>query len=133
MFGGDVCTALTGAEVAAATYPQGKATFASTDTQKDEATGRAVVCQYLVTFGDNPSIVVVAVTLLSPEVYGDRSATSLIAPPESVAGVGTEAWLVYPAPGMTEVHVTTAHGLFKISCPTKDNALPFAKLAAPRA
>ncbi len=48
-FGGDVCSALTKAEIEAATYPQGAATFSSTDTQKDAATGKAVVCQYLVT------------------------------------------------------------------------------------
>jgi hypothetical protein len=133
MFGGDVCTALTGDEVAGASYPQGKATFAGTDTQQDEATGQAVVCQYLATFADNPSIVVVAVTLLSPEAYGNRIEDSLLGAPQAVSGVGDEAWIVLPAPGLTEVYVRTPHGAFKISCPTKDNAIPFAKVAAGRA
>ena len=83
----------TPAEVAAASYPQGPATFDSTDTQKDPATGAAVVCQYLVTFGTNPSIVGVVVSLMDDTEYGTRTEASLLAPPEAVAGVGSEAFL----------------------------------------
>jgi hypothetical protein len=45
-FGGDPCTALTRAEVEAATYPQGTAVFDSNDRQKDAGTRLPVVCQW---------------------------------------------------------------------------------------
>ncbi len=133
LFGGDVCTALTGAEVAAASWPQGAATFSSTDTQVDADTGKAVVCQYLVTFGDNPSTVAVAVSILSSSAWDNRQKDSLVKPAVALPGVGGEAWVVYPVPGMTEVYVNTPHGAFKVGCPVEANATAFAKLAAPRA
>jgi hypothetical protein len=133
MFGGDVCSALTGDEVAAATYPQGKATFSGTDTQTSEDTGKAVVCQYLVTFGDNPATVAAAVSLMSPVEFGNRAEMSMAGDAQAVPGLGTEAWLVYPVPGLTEVWVNTAHGAFKVASPAKDVVVPFARLAAPRA
>jgi hypothetical protein len=131
-FGGDVCSALTKTEVQAATYPQGVAKFDSTDTQKDAATGKAVVCQYLVTFGDNPSIVGVFVSLMDDTEYATRTAVSLIAPPEALAGIGPEAFLVQPAPGLFEVWVTGAHGKFKLGAQAKDTAIALATLAAAR-
>ena len=131
-FGGDPCSALTSAEVAAATYPQGPATFSSTDTQKDATTGQPVVCQYLVTFGSNPSTVGVVVSLMDDTEYGSRNATSLIAAPIAVPGVGTEAWLVQAAPGLYEVYVSGAHGKFKLGAQAKDTAIALAKLAASR-
>ena len=131
-FGGDPCSALTSAEVAAATYPQGPATFSSTDTQKDATTGQPVVCQYLVTFGGNPSTVGVVVSLMDDTEYGSRNATSLIAAPIAVPGVGTEAWLVQAAPGLYEVYVSGAHGKFKLGAQAKDTAIALAKLAASR-
>jgi hypothetical protein len=131
-FGGDPCAALTDAEVAAATYPQGPATFSSTDTQKDASTGQPVVCQYLVTFGGNPSIVGVTVSLMSDAEYADRTAASIIAPPEAVPGVGSEAWLVQSAPGLYEVYVTAANGKFKLGAQSRDTAIALATLAAAR-
>jgi len=131
-FGGDPCSALTSAEIAAATYPQGPATFSSTDTQKDATTGQPVVCQYLVTFGGNPSTVGVVVSLMDDTEYGSRNATSLIAAPIAVPGVGTEAWLVQAAPGLYEVYVSGAHGKFKLGAQAKDTAIALAKLAASR-
>ena len=131
-FGGDPCSALTSAEIAAATYPQGPATFSSTDTQKDATTGQPVVCQYLVTFGGNPSTVGVVVSLMDDTEYGSRNATSLIAPPIAVPSVGTEAWLVQAAPGLYEVYVSGAHGKFKLGAQAKDTAIALAKLAASR-
>ena len=131
-FGGDPCSALTSAEIAAATYPQGPATFSSTDTQKDATTGQPVVCQYLVTFGSNPSTVGVVVSLMDDTEYGSRNATSLIAAPIAVPGVGTEAWLVQAAPGLYEVYVSGAHGKFKLGAQAKDTAIALAKLAASR-
>jgi len=131
-FGGDPCSALTSAEITAATYPQGPAVFASTDTQKDATTGQPVVCQYLVTFGSNPSIVGVAVSLMDDSEYGNRAAVSLIAAPVAVPGVGSEAWLVQSAPGLYEVYVTAAHGKFKLGAQSKDTAIALAKLAAAR-
>jgi len=131
-FGGDPCSALTSAEIAAATYPQGPATFSSTDTQKDATTGQPVVCQYLVTFGGNPSTVGVVVSLMDDTEYGSRNATSLIAAPIAVPGVGTEAWLVQAAPGLYEVYVSGAHGKFKLGAQAKGTAIALAKLAASR-
>jgi len=131
-FGGDVCSALTNDEVVAATYPQGKATFDSTDTQKDAATGKAVVCQYLVTFDGKPSTVAVAVSLMDDTEYGTRAEVSLIAPPSAVPGVGSEAWLVQPAPGLFEAWVSGAHGKFKLGTQSKDTTIALAKLAAGR-
>ena len=131
-FGGDVCSALTRTEIEAATYPQGVATFDSTDTQKDAATGKAVVCQYLVSFGSTPSVVGVAVSLMDGAEYGTRTEVSIIAPPEALAGIGTEAFLVQTAPGLYEVWVTGAHGKFKLGAQAKDTAIALATTAALR-
>jgi hypothetical protein len=131
-FGGDVCSALTKAEVEAATFPQGAATFDSTDTQKDATTGKAVVCQYLVVFGDDPSTVGVAVSLMDDTEYSTRTEVSLIAPPEALTGIGSEAFLVQPAPGLYEVWVTGAQGMFKLGAQAKETAIALAKIAASR-
>ena len=113
-FGGDICSALTTADIEGATYGQGAAKAAGTDTQKDPDTGKAVVCQYLATFGDNPSIVVVTVSLLSDDEYATHDTASIVSPAEAVAGIGSEAFLVAPAPGLLEVWVTGPHGKFKL-------------------
>ena len=131
-FGGDVCSALTTAEIEAATYPQGPATFSSTDTQKDATTGKAVVCQYLVTFGGAPSLVGVAVSLMDATEFATRVGASMIAPPEAVPGVGTEAYLVAPAPGLFEVWVSGPHGDFKVGAQAKTTATALATIAAGR-
>lgn len=131
-FGGDVCSALTRTEIEAATYPQGAATFDRTDTQKDAATGMAVVCQYLVTFGSTPSAAAVEVSLLDDTEYGTRTEASVVAPPEALAGIGTEAFLVQPAPGRYEVWVAGAHGKFKLGAQAKDTAIALATTAALR-
>ena len=131
-FGGDPCSALTSAEITAATYPQGPGTFSSTDTQKDATTGQPVVCQYLIVFGDHPSIVGVAISLMDDSEYGNRAAVSLIAPPVAVPGIGSEAWLVQSAPGLYEVYVSAAHGKFRLGAQSKDTAIALAKLAAAR-
>jgi len=131
-FGGDVCSALTTAEIEAATYPQGPATFSSTDTQKDATTGKAVVCQYLVTFGGAPSVVGVAVSLMDATEFATRVGASMIAPPEAVPGVGTEAYLVAPAPGLFEVWVSGPHGYFKVGAQAKATAIALATIATAR-
>jgi hypothetical protein len=131
-FGGDVCSALTKAEVEAATYPQGAPTFEGTDTQKDEATGKAVVCQYLVIFDGNPSIVGVAVSLMDDVEYGTRAENSPVAPPEALSGIGSEAFLVQPAPSLYEVWVAGTHGKFKLLAQSKDTAIALATIAASR-
>ncbi len=131
-FGGDVCSALTKAEIEAATYPQVAATFSSTDTQKDAATSKAVVCQYLVTFGDGAEGVGVAVSLPDDTEFGNRAEVSLIAPPEALSGIGTEAWLVQPAPGLFEVWVSGTNGRFKVGAQAKESAIALATLAAGR-
>lgn len=131
-FGGDICSALTQAEIEAAAYPQGPAAFDSTDTQKDAATGQAVVCQYLVKFGDAPSIVGVVVSLLDDAAWGERAAASMIAPPEAVSGIGSEAFLVTPAPGLFGVYVSGSHGKFKLGTQAKDTAIALATIAVAR-
>ena len=131
-FGGNVCSALTKAEIEAASYPQGSAKFDSTDTQKDPTTGTAVVCQYLVVFGSNPSIVGAAVSLMGDDEYGTRTSVSLIAPPSAIPGIGSEAFLVQPAPGLFEVWVAGPHGKFKIGAQSQDTAVALAKIATPR-
>ncbi len=130
-FGGDVCSALTGADIEAATYQQGKATFDSTDTQKD-ANGNAVVCQYLVTFGDNPSVVAAAVTLFDDSEATHRNQVLLTSSPEPVSGVGTDASVVMAAPGWYEVWVTAAHGQFTVAAQDKATAIALATIAAGR-
>ena len=131
-FGGDVCSALTKAEVEAATYPQGAPTFDGTDTQQDATTGKAVVCQYLVAFGGDPSIVGVAVSLMDDTEYGTRAEASLIAPPEALTGIGSEAFLVLPVPSLFEVWVAGAHGKFKLLAQSKESAIDLARIAASR-
>lgn len=131
-FGGDVCSALSKADIEAATYPQGAATFSSTDTQKDADTGRPVVCQYLVTFGGGPELVGVAVSLLDDTEYGNRVEVSMLAPPQALSGIGTEAWLVQPAPGLFEAWVSGTHGRFKVGAQAKESAIALATLAAGR-
>ncbi len=131
-FGGDVCSALTKADIEAATYPQGPATFSSTDTQKDADTGKAVVCQYLVTFDGGVEVVGVAVSLLSDTEFGNRAEVSILAPPEALSGIGAEAWLVQPAPGLFEVWVSGTHGRFKVGAQAKASAIALATLAAGR-
>ena len=131
-FGGDVCTALTRTEIEAATYPQGDATFAGTDTQQDPVSGKAVVCQYRVAFDDSRSAVGITVSLMDDTEYGTRTNASLIAPPVALTGIGTEAFLVQPAPGMYEVWVAGAHGRFKVGAQAKDTAIALATIAALR-
>lgn len=131
-FGGDVCSALTKGDIEAATYPQGPATSSGTDTQKDADTGKAVVCQYFVTFGGGAEIVGVAVSLLDDTELGDRAGVSVIAPPEALSGIGTEAWLVQPAPGLFEVWVSGTNGRFKVGAQAKESAIALATLAAGR-
>jgi hypothetical protein len=58
----------------------GPATFSSTDTQRDAATGKAVVCQYLVTFGGEAEEVGVTVSLLDDTELGNRAERSVITP-----------------------------------------------------
>lgn len=131
-FGGDVCSALTKAEIEASSYPQGPATFSSIDTQKDATTGKAVVCQYLVTFGGAPSVVGAAVSLMDATEFATRVQASMIAPPEAVPGVGTEAYLVVPAPGLFEVWVSGPHGHFKVGAQAKATAITLATIATGR-
>ncbi len=130
-FGGDVCSALTKADIEAATYPQGHAAFDSTDTQKDAA-GNAVVCQYLVKFGSNPSIVGAVVSLLDDSEATHRQQVLLTASPEPVSGVGTEASVVMAAPGMYEVWVTGPHGGFTVGAQDKATAIALATIAVAR-
>jgi hypothetical protein len=99
-FGGDVCSALTKADIEAATYLQGPATFSSTDTQKDATTGKPVVCQYLVTFDGKPSIVAASVALLDDSELRHRQQVSLIEKPEVISGIRMEASVVLAAPGL---------------------------------
>jgi hypothetical protein len=131
-FGGDVCAALTQTEITAATYPQGSARFSSTDTQKDPTTGTPVVCQYLVTFGGGPSIVGVAVSLMDQNEFGTRVDASLLSPPEAISGIGTEAYMVLPAPGLVEVWVGGVHGYFKVGAQARATAIALATIAAGR-
>jgi hypothetical protein len=130
-FGGDVCSALTKADIEAAAYQQGPATFDSTDTQKNAA-GNAVVCQYLVKFGSNPSIVGAVVTLFDDSEATHRQQVLLTASPEPVSGVGTEASVIMAAPGLYEVWVTGAHGKFTVTAQDKATAIALAKIAVSR-
>ena len=131
-FGGDVCSALTKADIEAATYPQGVATFDSTDTQKDATTGKAVVCQYLVVFDGKPSIVGAFVTLLTDDEQQHRKQVALTFTPEPVSGIGAEASVVQAAPGLYEVWVTGPHGSFTVGAQDRATAIALAKLAVAR-
>jgi hypothetical protein len=131
-FGGDVCSALTKADIEAATFPQGVAKFVSTDTQKDATTGKAVVCQYLVVFGGKPSIVGAFVTLLTDDEQQHRKQVALTFTPEPVSGIGTEASVVQAAPGLYEVWVNGPNGKFTVGAQDKATAIALAKLAVAR-
>jgi len=85
-----------------------------------------------VTFDGKPSTVAVAVSLMDDTEYGTRAEVSLIAPPSAVPGVGSEAWLVQPAPGLFEAWVSGAHGKFKLGTQSRDTTIALAKLAAGR-
>jgi hypothetical protein len=130
-FGGDVCSALTRADIEAAKYPQGTATFDSTDTQKNDA-GKAVVCQYLVVFGGKPSIVGAYVTVFDDSEAQHRQQVQLTFKPEPVSGVGTEASVIQVAPGLYEVWVTGPHGKFTVGAQDKTTAIALAELAVAR-
>jgi hypothetical protein len=131
-FSGDPCTALTKAEIEAATYPQGTAVFDSNDRQKDSGTGLPVVCQWLVKFNGARSTVGVVVSLMDDSEYAKRAAVSMIAPPVTLAGIGSEAFLVQSAPGLYEVYVSAKNGKFKLGAQDKATATALAKLAAGR-
>ncbi len=131
-FGGDICSALTKADIEGATYTQGHAVFDSTDTQKDPATGKAVVCQYLVTFNGSIAVGAATVTLLDDTEFATHADASVMAPEEAVSGIGTAAYLVAYAPGLYEVWVSTAKGHFKVSAQSKESATKFAIVAAGR-
>ena len=53
---------------------QGKAKLSGTDTQKDAGTGKAVVCQYTVSFPDGSTPVAATVSILSDSEFANRSA-----------------------------------------------------------
>ena len=131
-FGGNVCSALTRADIEAATYGQGPATFSGTDTQKDSATGQPVVCQYLVTFAGNPSIVGAYVGLADDGELQHRQQVALIQTPEPISGIGSEASVVLAAPGLYEVWVTGSHGKFTVGAQAKATAIALATIAAGR-
>ena len=132
-FGGDICSALTKADIEAATYPQGPATFSSTDTQKSADTGKPVVCQYLVTFDGKPSIVGAYIALLDDSEIQYRRQVALFSPlSEAVSGIGTEASVVQAAPGLYEVWVTGTHGKFTVGAQAKATAIALATMAAGR-
>ena len=125
-------TALTRAEVEAATYPQGTAVFDSNDRQKDAGTHLPVVCQWLVKFNGAPSTVGVVVSLMDDSDYARRAVASMVAPPVALTGIGAEAFLVQSAPGMFEVYVSAKNGKFKLGAQDKATATALAKIAAGR-
>ncbi len=131
-FGGDICSALTKAEIEGASYTQGKAVFDSTDTQTDADTGAAVVCQYLVTFNGSVAVVAHSVTLMDAAEFATHDDASIMEPAEPVSGIGKEAFLVANAPGLYEVWVNGPHGYFKVSGQSKESDIALAKAAAGR-
>ena len=131
-FGGDICSALTKAEIEGASYTQGKAVFDSTDTQTDADTGAAVVCQYLVTFNGSVAVVAHSVTLMDAIEFATHDDASIMEPAEPVSGIGKEAFLVANAPGLYEVWVNGPHGYFKVSGQSKESDIALAKAAAAR-
>jgi hypothetical protein len=131
-FGGDICSALTKAEIEGASYTQGKAVFSSTDTQTDADTGVPVVCQYLVTFGGSVAVVAHSVSVMDATEFGTHEEASIMEPAESVSGIGKEAYLVANAPGLYEVWVNGPHGYFKVSGQSKESDIALAKAAVGR-
>lgn len=131
-FGGDVCTALSAADIEAVAYAQGKAKLTGTDTQKDAGTGQAVVCQYTVSFPDGSTPVAAAVSILGDSEFANRADASLIAPPTPVPGIGQEAYVVQPGPGVVEVWVHGANGYFKVHALSQQGAVALATAAAQR-
>ncbi len=131
-FGGDVCSALTSADIEGASYTQGKAVFDSTDTQIDAATGQAVVCQYLVTFNGSLAVGAATVSLMDAATFADHTAASVMDPEEAIPGIGSEAWLVAYAPGLYELWVHGTRGYFKVGAQSKASAIALATVAARR-
>jgi hypothetical protein len=131
-FGGDVCTALTKADIESATYAQGPAVFASTEPTKDSSSGKTVECHYLATFNGGPSVIAANVSLMDPSEYANRDKLSIVAPPAAITGVGSEAFIVQPAPGTFEAWVKAANGYFKVTAQSKDTATALATTAVAR-
>ncbi len=67
-----------------------------------------------------------------PAAAASGTEASLLAPPEAVAGIGSEAFLVQPAPGLFEVWVSGAHGKFKLGAQSQATAIALATTAAGR-
>ena len=131
-FGGDVCSALTKADIEGATYSQGTATFANTETVTDSASGKTVECHYLATFNGGPSVIAAVVSLLDPSAYDNRNAASIVAPPTAQSGIGREAFIVQPGPGSVEVWIKGTNGYFKVLAQPQDTAVALAGVAAAR-
>ncbi len=131
-FGGDICSALTKADIEGASYTQGKAVFDSTDTQKDADTGAAVVCQYLVTFDGGIAVVAHSVSLMDADEFATHDDASIMEPAVAVPDIGTEAYLVAYAPGLYEVWVHGPHGYFKVGGQSKESDIALAKAAVGR-
>ena len=131
-FGGDICSALTKAEIEGASYTQGKAVFSGTDTQTDADTGAPVVCQYLVTFDGGVAVVAHSVSLMDAAEFATHDDASIMEPAEAVPGIGTEAHLVANAPGLYEVWVNGPNGYFKVSGQSKESDIALAKAAVGR-
>ena len=55
---------------------------------------------------------VAAVSILGDSEFANRAVSSLIAPPTAVPGVGQEAYVIQPGPGVIEVWVHDANGYF---------------------
>jgi hypothetical protein len=131
-FGGDICSALTKAEVEGASYTQGTAVFDSTDTQKDADTGLAVGCQYLVTFDGGIAVVAHSVSLMDAGEFATHDEASIMEPAVKVPDIGSEAYLVATAPGLYEVWVKGPHGYFKVGGQSKESDIALAKAAVGR-
>jgi hypothetical protein len=131
-FGGDICSALTKAEIEGASYTQGTAVFDSTDTQKDADTGAVVVCQYLVTFDGGIAVVAHSVSLMDADEFATHDDASIMEPAVAVPDIGTEAYLVATAPGLYEVWVKGPHGYFKVGGQSKESDIALAKAAVGR-
>lgn len=131
-FGGDVCTALTKDDIEKATYAEGKAVFAGTESVGDSTTKKTVECHYLVSFNSGPSVIAANVSLLDPSAFANRAAVSIASKPVPLSGLGTEAYSVEPGPGSTEVWVKATNGYFKVFAQPKETAVALATLAAAR-
>lgn len=123
MFGGNMCSALTAADIESTSYRGiGTAPLTSTDSPSPDS------CSY--TVGTDPRSATVLVQMISPDDFAAPPASNEIAEP--VTGLGLAARSINHG-ATVEVQVQVRNGYFSVTTPDGASARRLAERAAPRA